>query len=85
MVRRTLLGLGFTAAAVVLSSSAADATQHDSSMKVPESVGIMPASEAPTSNGDSPLPILLETGGIVLLAAGGIVVARSWVSPAQAV
>lgn len=86
MVRRILCGLGFTVVAVVLSASAATAADASSTVAVPQSVGFMPAAEAPpVSSESSPVPTLLEAGGVVLLAAGGIVIARSWVSPAQPV
>lgn len=86
MVRRILCWLGSTAVAVVLSASAAAAAEASSTVAVPQTVGIMPAAEAPpVSSESSPVPILLEAGGVVLLAVGGIVVARSWVSTAQTV
>ena len=85
MVRRIVCGLGFTAAAVVLGASASAASVGASTVAVPQSVGIMPAVEVPHGSDPSPVPTLLETGGVVLLAAGAIVMARSWVSPVQPV
>ena len=84
MVRRLVWGVGFAAAAVVLGVSAA-AADDASRVAVPQSVGMMPAVGVPRTSDPSPVPTLLETGGAVLLAAGGIVIIRSWVSPAQPV
>ena len=85
MLRRVVVTLTFAALGLVVSASAAGAAQTESSVQVPHSVGIMGAVEAPPSESGSPAAPVLQIAGIVLVLGGGLVVARSWVSPAKAV
>ena len=73
------LGLGAMAVVIGAAPAAADAPA------VPQSVGMMPASEAPPPERGSAVPTALQAGGLVLLAGGAISAARSWVSTEQAV
>ena len=74
-----VLGLGAVAVVFWASPVAADAPA------VPQSVGMMPASEAPPPEQGSAVPTVLQAGGLVLLAGGALTAARSWVSTEGAV
>ena len=69
---------------VLVPNGAAGATEH-TAMEGPRAAGLMPAAEAPPSPEPSPAAPVLQIGGLVLLLGGSVVVARSWVSPAEPV
>ena len=80
MVGLCMGGTALVALAAPASASAA------SSEVVPATVGIMGAAEAPATEdaGRDVAPMLLQASGVALLLAGGVTVARSWVSPGAA-
>ena len=83
-MRRTIAAIAITFLALVVPAAVAGAADHVDAVGVPQAAGL-PTTEAPTDPDPSPLAPLLQVTGLVLLLGGAVVVASSWVSPAEAV